>query len=108
MLEEQGLYIDVTSRCIWVDGIQRPYKLSKSECKLLLYLAARDGGICSREETVLAVYESNYHGKIDDGRLDAMVAHIRKKIGDEPRSPRFLRTVHGVGHRLDGYNGNTR
>ncbi len=108
MPEEQGLYIDVTSRCIWVDGIQRPYKLSKSECKLLIYLATRDGEICSREETVLAVYQSIYQGKFDDGRLDAMVAHIRKKIGDESRSPRFLRTVHRLGHRLDGYNGNAR
>jgi two-component system, OmpR family, response regulator RegX3 len=108
MPEEQGLYIDVTSRCIWVDGIQRPYKLSKSECKLLRYLATREGEICSREETVFAVYESIYQGKIDDGRLDAMVERIRKKIEDEPRSPRFLRTVHRLGHRLDGYNGNVR
>ena len=108
MHEVQGLYIDVTSRCIWVDGIQRPYRLSKSECKLVLYLARRDGEICSREETVFAVYQSIYQGKIDDGRLDAMVERTRKKIGDESRSPRFLRTVHGVGHRLDGYNGNAR
>jgi DNA-binding response OmpR family regulator len=108
MPEVQGLYIDVTSRCVWVDGIQRPYRLSKSECKLMLYLAEREGEICSREETVFAVHRSIYQGKIDDGRLDAMVERVRKKIGDEPRSPRFLRTVHGLGHRLDGYNGNAR
>jgi two-component system, OmpR family, response regulator RegX3 len=108
MHEVQGLYIDVTSRCVWVDGIQRPYRLSKSECKLMLYLASRDGEICSREETVFAVHRSIYQGKIDDGRLDAMVERIRKKIGDESRSPRFLRTVHRLGHRLDGYNGNAR
>ena len=108
MHEVQGLYIDVTSRCVWVDGIQRLNRLSKSECKLMLYLASRDGEICSREETVFAVHRSIYQGKIDDGRLDAMVERIRKKIGDEPRSPRFLRTVHRLGHRLDGYNGNAR
>jgi|SRR5947209_2101432 len=105
---KEGIYIEKSTRRIWVDGILRPRKLSVSECKLLLFLASRNGEICSREETVLAVYRCKYQPGIDDGRLDALVEHARNKIEDNPRSPRFLLTVYRTGHQLLGYNGNAQ
>lgn len=104
----QDLYIDKSSRCVWVGGILRPRKLSVSECNLLLFLASRNGQICSREETVLAVYRCKYQPEIDDGRLDALVEHTRNKIEDNPRSPRFLLTVYRAGHQLLDYCGNAK
>jgi DNA-binding response OmpR family regulator len=103
--EERGIFIDKASRCVWVDGKLRPGRLTKKECKLVLYLASRNGEICSREETVRAVYQSTYQVKIDDDRLDAVVGRARRKIEDNPRSPRFLITVNRHGHRLRGFNG---
>ncbi|HAT45198.1 MAG TPA: hypothetical protein DCS90_08840, partial [Ktedonobacter sp.] len=69
---KDGIYIEKSTRCVWVDGILRPRKLSTSECKLLLFLASRNGEICSREETVHAVYRCKYQPGIDNGRLDAL------------------------------------
>jgi DNA-binding response OmpR family regulator len=74
----------------------------------LLFLASRNGEICSREETVFAVYRCRYQPGFDDGRLDALVEHAHKKIEDDPRSPRFLLTVYRVGHQLLGYSGNAK
>ena len=105
MTGERGLFIDKASRCIWVDGKLRPDKLTLKECALVLYLASRDGEICSRQDTVRAVYLCAYHAKIDDDRLDAVVGRVRRKIGDNPRSPRFLQTVNRHGHRLQCLNG---
>ncbi|TMD60027.1 MAG: winged helix-turn-helix transcriptional regulator [Chloroflexi bacterium] len=108
MPDQDGLYIDKRSRRVWVDGHLRPQKLSVDECKLLLFLASCNGEICSRAETVYAVYGTGYDPKSDDGRLDALVGHVRKKIGDDPRSPRFLHTIYHGGHQLLGYKGNKR
>jgi DNA-binding response OmpR family regulator len=105
---KQCLSIEKSSRCVWVDGIMRPAKLSVSEYNLLLFLASRNGEICSREETVLAVYHCKYNPEIDDGRLDALVEHARIKIEDNPHSPRFLLTVYRAGHQLLGYCGNAK
>jgi len=105
MPDQDGLYIDKRSRRVWVDGHLRPQKLSVDECKLLLFLASRNGEICSRAETVSAVYGASYETELDDGRLDALVGHTRKKIGDNPRSPRFLETIYKLGFRLSGFKG---
>ncbi len=108
MSEEPGLYIDEKSRCIWVDGKLRPDILTHIECKLVLFLASCDGAICAREETVQAVYECVYDPKIDNGRLDAAVGRVRRKIEENPRAPRFLITINRRGHRLQGYNGKAK
>jgi DNA-binding response OmpR family regulator len=108
MLEEPGLYIDGKSRSIWVDGKLRPDKLTDKECKLVLFLASCNGAICTRKETVRAIYECVYDAKIDDGRLDAVVGRARKKIEDNPRDSRFLLTINRHGHRLQGYNGKAK
>src|SRR6266571_6906142 len=105
MPDELGLFIDKASRRVWVDGKLRPGRLTQKECTLVLYLASRKGETCSREETVRAVYLSTYQAEIDDDRLDAVVGRARRKIEDNPRSPRFLITVNRHGHRLRGFHG---
>lgn len=102
---ERGLFIDKGSRRVWIDGKLRQDKLTEKEFALVLYLASRDGEICSRQETVRAVYQCAYHAKIDDDRLDAVVGRVRRKIGDNSRYPRFLQTVNRHGHRLQCLNG---
>ena len=36
----------------------------------------------------------------DEHLVDVHVGHIRRKLGDDPASPRFIRTVRGVGYRM--------
>ncbi len=98
-----GLQIDRANKQVWVDGICRPQQLTRTEMKFLLFLTAHSGRVCSRKETVPAVYGTAYVPKVDDDRLDAMVRRIRNKIEGKARPPRFLETVHGRGHRLNGY-----
>jgi DNA-binding response OmpR family regulator len=101
----RGLQLDVVRQQIWVDGILKPELLTTHECKLLQVLASCRGEICPRTYTVQQVYGSVYSKQLDDDRLDALVERTRKKIEDNPHRPRFLRTVHGRGHRLDEYIG---
>lgn len=98
----KGLYIEKSSGRIWVDDQLRPEHLSKREVKFILHLAAYQGKICPRVESVKAVYETEYESA-DDQRLDALVGRIRRKIGDPTHSPRFLFTFHAHGHCLKEY-----
>jgi hypothetical protein len=100
-----GLELDTTRLCVWVDGSMQTKRLTAKEVKLLRFLALHAGEVCPREETTNAVYGELYNSQRDDARLDALVERTRKKIGDNSRSPRFLETVRGMGHRLNQYLG---
>lgn len=104
-LSLRGLQIDSLRQQVWVDGVLKTEPLTPYELKLLQVLAASHGHICSRASTVNQVYGTSYSKELDDDRLDALVERTRKKIEDNPRHPRFLRTIHGRGHRLDEYIG---
>jgi DNA-binding response OmpR family regulator len=41
----------------------------------------------------------------DDHVVDVHMSKLRQKLGDDPRRPRYLRTVRGVGYRLDAEPG---
>lgn len=101
----RGLQLDPVRHRVWVDGILKRVSLTSHEFKLLQVLASCRGQLCSRTFTVEQVYGTVYTKELDDDRLDALVERTRKKIEDNPRHPRFLRTIHGRGHQLDEYIG---
>jgi DNA-binding winged helix-turn-helix (wHTH) protein len=101
----RGLRLDPMRQRLWIDGAMQAVHLTANEFKLLSFLALHAGEICSREETTRAVYGGEYNAISDDARLDALVERARKKIGDSTKSPRFLETVRGIGHRLNEYLG---
>jgi DNA-binding response OmpR family regulator len=66
------------------------------EFDLLRALAERAGRVLTREQLVDIV-----RGSADeafDRSIDVHVSHLRKKLGDDPRNPRILKTVRGVGY----------
>ena len=73
--------------------------LGPTEFRLLRHFMEHPGRVFSREQLLDAVWGVRYFGTTRT--LDQCVAQLRKKIGDAGTSPQFLRTVHGVGYRLD-------
>ena len=72
--------------------------LTTFEFNLLKVLAERAGRVLSREQLLDLV-----HGSADeafDRSIDVHVSHLRAKLGDDARSPRWLLTVRGVGYML--------
>lgn len=70
--------------------------LTTYEFDLLHVLAERAGRVLTREQLVDAV-----RGGADesfDRSVDVHVSHLRRKLGDNPKSPRILKTVRGVGY----------
>src|SRR5205823_13528156 len=73
--------------------------LTATEFRLLLELARRPGQVFTREMLLERVWSYDYLG--DSRMVDVAVQRLRAKIEDDPASPRFVKTVRGVGYRLD-------
>jgi len=71
-------------------------QLSTLEFEILVELAGSSGRVLSRE----ALLERVRHRDFDvfDRSIDVHVSHIRQKLGDDPKSPRWIKTVRGVGY----------
>ena len=67
---------------------------------LLNMLAKHEGEAVSREEIFKEVWETDYVG--DMRTLDTHIAWLRQAIEQDPHKPEFLKTVWGVGYRLEG------
>jgi DNA-binding response OmpR family regulator len=72
--------------------------LRPKETALLIYFMRNSGKVLSRQEIIKQVWETDYVG--DTRTLNVHVRWLRVKIEDNPGSPRFLRTVRGVGYRF--------
>ena len=73
-------------------------ELTPNEYKLLVTLARYPGRVYSRFELINEVQGYNYEGY--ERTIDAHVKNLRKKIEPDPRRPRYVETVFGVGYRL--------
>jgi len=73
-------------------------KLTSTEFDLLLELALNPGSACRREELLERVRDREFTSA--DRSIDVHVAALRRKLGDDPRSPQFIRTVRSVGYML--------
>lgn len=73
-------------------------ELTALEFDLLACLARARGRVKSREELVEAIADRNYD--VYDRSIDVHVWSLRKKLGDDPKNPRFIRTYRSVGYML--------
>jgi DNA-binding response OmpR family regulator len=76
-----------------------PVDLTPTEFHLLATLARQPGRIFSREQLLEAVHGIAFEGY--DRSIDSHIKNIRRKIEPDPRQPRYIQTVYGVGYRFD-------
>ena len=77
-----------------------PLELSPTELDLLLTLALNPGEVWSRERLLQRVWGAERGSAVDERVVDSYVALLRRKLGDDPKSPRYVETVFGQGYRL--------
>ena len=75
-----------------------PIGLAGKELDLFRFLVDRRGKVVSREELLEGVWE--YQPGVSSRTIDVHVAWLRHKLEDNPRDPRFIQTVRGVGYRF--------
>ena len=95
-LDDGALEIDTVQHEVRRHG--EPVELTPNEYKLLQTLARYPGRAYSRFELINHVQGYEYEGY--ERTIDAHVKNLRKKIEDDPKEPRYVETVFGVGYRL--------
>ncbi|MGH9235192.1 MAG: response regulator transcription factor [Acidimicrobiales bacterium] len=91
-----GLVVAPARREAALDG--RPLDLTRLEFDLLAHLARRSPEVVSRRELLAEVWRQPYGGA--DKTVDVHLSWLRRKLGETGTSPRYLRTVRGVGVKL--------
>jgi DNA-binding response OmpR family regulator len=88
--------IDPEARTVMVSG--QLLNLTAIEFDLLLTLARSAGRVKSREQLLLEVAERNFD--VFDRSIDVHISSIRRKLGDDPKAPRYIVTIRSAGYML--------
>jgi DNA-binding response OmpR family regulator len=91
-----GLTIDRAARRAFLGETE--LDLTRKEFDLLDRLARDPGHVVTRETLMSDVWDENWFGSTKT--LDVHVPWLRRKLADDPGSPRYIHTVRGVGFRL--------
>ncbi|WP_339272408.1 response regulator transcription factor [Paenibacillus sp. FSL K6-1330] len=89
------LVIDPLSRN--VSREEEAIELTHREYDLLLFLARRQGQVCTREDILKQVWDYDFH--TGTNVVDVYILHLREKI-DRGRKQKLLRTIRGTGYKL--------
>jgi DNA-binding response OmpR family regulator len=76
----------------------QPLVLTPVEFDLLAALARARGRVKSREQLLDDIADRNYD--VFDRSIDVHISSLRKKLGDDPKEPRFIKTVRAAGYML--------
>ena len=88
------LSIDINRREALIRG--KRIKLTPLEFRLLAYLARNAGKVLTFQQILSNVWGNEYQGSID--YVHVYVSHLRRKLEEDTRSPRYILTLHGVGY----------
>ena len=91
-----SLELDTAALTTTLDG--EAIDLTPTEFQLLVTLARQPGRIFNREQLLESVHGIAFDGF--DRSIDSHIKNLRRKIEEDPRHPRLIQTVYGVGYRL--------
>jgi DNA-binding response OmpR family regulator len=91
-----GLVIDLLRRQVWA-GDNR-VDLTAAEFEVLRFLAAHPGWVYSRQQIMEQLWGGEFYGEVRTA--DVHIRNIRRKIETDPKNPRYIQTVRGMGYKF--------
>ncbi len=98
VIRAANLEIDLDARIVRRDRVQ--IELTPTEFSLLTALSGQPGRAFSREQLLKASQGEAFGGY--ERTIDVHIKNLRAKIEPDPRKPRYIETVFGVGYRFSG------
>ncbi len=95
-LQVHDLDIDLDAHRVTRSGT--PIRLTPTEFRLLVTLARQPGRVFTREQLLQAVQDTPFVGY--ERTIDTHIKNLRAKLEPDPKRPRYIETVFGVGYRL--------
>jgi two-component system alkaline phosphatase synthesis response regulator PhoP len=96
LLRAGDLVIDLQRRS--VRRLGAPVELTATEFDLLAILAREPGRPFTRTQLLELAYDINFAGF--DRTVDAHIKNLRRKIEPDPRNPKYILTIYGVGYKF--------
>jgi two-component system alkaline phosphatase synthesis response regulator PhoP len=81
----------------------QPVDLTPTELRLLAALVRAAGQVLSRDQLIEKVLGPDFDGL--DRTIDVHILNLRRKLGDDPAHPRYIKTVYGTGYKFESCNG---
>lgn len=75
--------------------------ISATEYKLLYFLMTNAGQVLSKEQILSSLWD-NEGNFVDENTLPVNISRLRAKIGDDPKDPKTIKTIHGIGYMWIG------
>jgi len=94
--EFSDLVVDLSRRHVWAGGER--VELTTTEFEILSFLAAHPGWVYTRRQIMQHLWDGDFYGDVRSA--DVHVQRIRKKIEPDPKNPRYIHTVRGMGYRF--------
>lgn len=91
------IVVDLARRTVFVRG--KPVVLSRTEWQLLQQLCANAGRVMLHEDLLTRTWGAEYRDDVQ--YLRVWISRLRQKLEENPASPRYIRTVQGIGYILD-------
>ena len=85
---------------VYVNGTISKEDFSKRELSVLQLLIDQRGVVVSRDKLADAIWGKDATFRYSDWAIDQTISRIRKKLGDNSRSPKFIKTIRGRGFKL--------
>ena len=97
VLTNGGLSVDVDGRRAFLDGAE--LSLTRTEFDLLTELMRTPARVWTREALLRSVWDTEW--ATDTHLVEVHIGNLRRKLGEGRGGPRFIRTVRGVGYRME-------
>ena len=98
LIKSGGLVIDDELKSVKVDGIE--VKLTPTEYNILKFLTENKGKVFSIEEIYTNVWNGECYAA--ENVIAVHIRHIREKIEINPKEPKYLKVLWGVGYKIEG------
>ena len=95
-----GLYINDETKIVTVDGNE--VKLTPTEYNILKFLTKNKGNVYSIEKIYRNVWEEECYGA--ENIIAVHIRHIREKIEINPREPKYLKVIWGIGYKIEKFD----
>jgi two-component system OmpR family response regulator len=92
------LRVDFLSREVTIGGDNA--NLTPAEFRLLSALVVEPGRVFERSQLIDKAFGNYFEGF--ERTIDVHIANLRRKVEHDPRRPRYVKTVYGVGYKFEG------
>lgn len=99
IIYSSGLVMNIsTHECILNDHV---LELTPTEFSILRILLENKGNVVSAEELFHNIWKDEYYNKANN-TITVHIRHLREKLNDTLENPKFIKTIWGVGYKIEG------